>query len=127
MNDYDFERIQIDDEIYANENAKIAVEIAEKAKQQTFVLVGLSDEQGELELSGVLVSVSKKRGFELSVTLRVDIATALQLMASTPALKTVTIAADKSPIHKYVSTQTYLTTYELSNVNNGTCDLTIAK
>jgi hypothetical protein len=100
--------------------------IEEKVKQSTFVMVRLKDKDETLELSGLLVNISHTVG-ELSVTLRVDIASALEVVEIVPRFECAYVTSGDK-IFKYTNTcVTRLTQYHMSNLHDGTCDLTIGK
>jgi len=101
--------------------------VEEKVKQSTFVTVRLEDKTGVLELSGMLVSISKVN-FELKVVLRIDVASALEVMNLSPALLNAIVATNDFAFKfQFDSTLNQLTTYNISNIKDGTCDFTIGK
>jgi len=101
--------------------------VEEKVKQSTFVTVRLEDKTGVLELSGMLVSISKAN-FALKVVLRIDVASALEVMNLSPALLNAIVATNDFAFKfQFDSTLNQLTTYNISNIKDGTCDFTIGK
>jgi len=102
--------------------------VEEKVKQSTFVTVRLEDKTGVLELSGMLVSISKAN-FALKVVLRIDVASALEVMNLSPALLNAIVATNDFAFKfQFDSTiKNQLTTYNISNIKDGTCDFTIGK
>jgi len=102
--------------------------VEEKVKQSTFVTVRLKDKTSVLELSGMLVSISNVN-FALKVVLRIDVASALEVMNLSPTLLNAVVATNDFAFQfQFDGTITnQLTTYNISNIKDGTCDFTIGK